>query len=41
MYSQGQIGSKNADLDAHKSGRFKFAKILPSEQQIQLNDGFS
>ena len=36
----GQVVSKHEDLDAHRSGRFKFIEITPSDRQIQLNDGF-
>jgi hypothetical protein len=37
----GQVISKEADLDAHRSGRFKFTQLTPSDRQIQLNDGFA
>jgi hypothetical protein len=37
----GQIINKHADLDAHRSGQFKFTEITPSERQIQLNHGFA
>jgi hypothetical protein len=37
----GQLVSKRDDLEAHRSGQFKFTEITPSEQQIQLNDGFA
>ncbi|AFY92616.1 nuclear transport factor 2 family protein [Chamaesiphon minutus] len=37
----GQILSKQEDLDAHRSGKFKFTEITPSERQIQLNGGFA
>jgi hypothetical protein len=37
----GQIFSKQEDLDAHRSGQFKFTEITPSERQIQLNDRFT
>jgi hypothetical protein len=37
----GQIFSKQEDLDAHRSGKFKFAEITPSNRQIQLNPGFT
>jgi hypothetical protein len=37
----GQIVTKDADLDAHRSGKFKFTEIAPSDRQIQLNRGFS
>jgi hypothetical protein len=37
----GQVVSKRADLDAHRSGQFKFTEITPSDRQIQLNHGFT
>jgi Domain of unknown function (DUF4440) len=37
----GQIFSKQEDLDAHRSGKFKFTEIIPSDRQIQLNQGFA
>jgi Domain of unknown function (DUF4440) len=37
----GQVISKQEDLDAHRSGKFKFAEITPSNRQIQLNHGFA
>lgn len=37
----GQIISKQEDLDAYHSGKFKFAEITPSNRQIQLNHGFT
>jgi hypothetical protein len=37
----GQIFSKQEDLDAHRSGKFKFSEITPSDRQIQLNHGFA
>jgi uncharacterized membrane protein len=37
----GQVISKQADLDAHRSGRFKFTEIIPSDRQIQLNREFA
>jgi ketosteroid isomerase-like protein len=37
----GQVISKDADLDAHRSGRFKFTELTPSDRQIRLNDGFA
>jgi Domain of unknown function (DUF4440) len=37
----GQIFSKQEDLDAHRSGKFKFTEITPSNRKIQLNDGFT
>ena len=37
----GQVFSKQEDLDAHRSGQFKFTELAPSERQIQFNDGFT
>jgi hypothetical protein len=37
----GQVFSKGDDLDAHRTGQFKFTELTPSERQIQLNDGFT
>ena len=37
----GQIVSKQQDLDMHRSGKIKIGSIAPSEQQIQLEEGFS
>jgi hypothetical protein len=37
----GQIISQREDLDAHRSEKFKFTEITPSERQIQLKDGFA
>jgi Domain of unknown function (DUF4440) len=37
----GQIFSKQDDLDAHRSGKFKFTEITPSDRHIQLNPGFT
>jgi hypothetical protein len=37
----GQIFSKQEDLDAHRSEKFKFTEITPSDRQIQLNHGFT
>jgi Domain of unknown function (DUF4440) len=37
----GQIFTKQEDLDAHRSGKFKFAEITPSNRQIQVNRGFT
>jgi hypothetical protein len=37
----GQIFSKQEDLDAHRSGKFKFTEITPSDRYIQLNHGFT
>lgn len=37
----GQVVSKRADLDAHRSGQFKFTELTPSERQIQINHGFA
>jgi Domain of unknown function (DUF4440) len=37
----GQRFTKQEDLTAHQTGRFKFTEITPSERQIQLNHGFA
>jgi hypothetical protein len=37
----GQIFSKQKDLDAHRSGKFKFTEITPSDRHIQINPGFT
>ena len=37
----GQILSKQEDLNAHRSGKFKFTEITPSHRQIQLKGGFA
>ena len=37
----GQLVSKQDDLEAHRSGQFKFTELTPSERQIQFNDGFT
>jgi Domain of unknown function (DUF4440) len=37
----GQIFSKQDDLDTHRSGKFKFTEITPSDRHIQLNHGFT
>lgn len=37
----GQLVSKQQDLNTHQSGALKFRALTPSEQQIQLNEGFS
>jgi hypothetical protein len=37
----GQVISKDADLEAHRSGRFKFTQLTPADRQIQLYDGFA
>jgi hypothetical protein len=37
----GQVISKQADLDAHRSGLFKFTEITPSERRIQLDREFA
>jgi hypothetical protein len=37
----GEIFSKQEDLDAHRSGKFKFTEVTPSDRQIQLNHGFT
>lgn len=37
----GQLVSKQQDLALHQSGTLKFRALTPSEQHIQLNEGFS
>jgi hypothetical protein len=37
----GQIFSKQEDLNAHRSGKFKFTEITPSDRHIQINPGFT
>ncbi|NJR40301.1 MAG: nuclear transport factor 2 family protein [Leptolyngbyaceae cyanobacterium CSU_1_4] len=37
----GQLVSKQQDLALHQSGILKFRALIPSEQYIQLNEGFS
>ncbi|NJL61697.1 MAG: nuclear transport factor 2 family protein [Methylacidiphilales bacterium] len=37
----GQLCSKEEDLAAHRSGVIKFKEITPSEQRIQIHDGFA
>ncbi len=37
----GQLISKQQDLAMHRSGTLKFTGITPSDQLIQLNEGFS
>jgi ketosteroid isomerase-like protein len=37
----GQIATKQEDLEAHRSGFFKFTEITPSDRQIQINPGFT
>jgi Domain of unknown function (DUF4440) len=37
----GQLVSKEEDLAIHRSGTLKFRSLTPSEQHIQLHDGFS
>jgi Domain of unknown function (DUF4440) len=37
----GQRFTKQEDLAAHHTGRFKFTEITPSERQIQLNHRFT
>jgi Domain of unknown function (DUF4440) len=37
----GHLFTKQQDLDIHQSGSLKFREITHSEQQIQLNEGFS
>jgi Domain of unknown function (DUF4440) len=37
----GQLVTKEQDLDIHRSGILDFKELIPSEQHIQLNEGFS
>ncbi len=37
----GQLITKQQDLAMHRSGTLKFTGIAPSDQLIQLNEGFS
>jgi hypothetical protein len=37
----GQLVSKQQDLAIHQSGTLKFRALTPSEQHVQLNEGFS
>jgi Domain of unknown function (DUF4440) len=37
----GQLITKEQDLDMHRSGILNFRELIPSEQHIQLNEGFS
>ncbi|MEM1281515.1 MAG: nuclear transport factor 2 family protein [Cyanobacteria bacterium P01_H01_bin.152] len=37
----GQLVSKQQDLDMHRSGIFQLTALTPSEQKIQLHEGFS
>ena len=37
----GQVIRKQDDLAAHKSGAFQFKELTPSEQEIQLHEGFA
>jgi hypothetical protein len=37
----GQLVTKEQDLDIHRSGILKFRELAPSEQHIQLKEGFS
>jgi [ribosomal protein S5]-alanine N-acetyltransferase len=37
----GQRFTKEEDLEAHRTGRFKFTEITPSDRQIQFNTGFT
>ncbi|MEL6384933.1 MAG: nuclear transport factor 2 family protein [Cyanobacteria bacterium J06626_18] len=38
---QGQLVSKQQDLDMHRSGVLKLKELIPSDQRIQLCEGFS
>jgi Domain of unknown function (DUF4440) len=37
----GQRFTKQEDLEAHRTGKFKFNEITPSDRQIQFNPGFT
>jgi hypothetical protein len=37
----GQRITKQEDVEAHRTGRFKFTEISPADRQIQLNSGFA
>jgi hypothetical protein len=37
----GQLVTKEQDLDIHRSGILNFRELTPSEQHIQLKEGFS
>lgn len=37
----GQLISKQADLEMHRSGILKLKELIPSDQHIQCYDGFS
>jgi hypothetical protein len=37
----GQLVTKEQDLAIHQSGILNFRELIPSEQHIQLNEGFS
>ena len=37
----GQLVSKEQDLAMHRSGTLKLTELTPSDQHIQLNEGFS
>ena len=37
----GQLISKEQDLTMHRSGTLKLIELTPSDQYIQLNEGFS
>jgi Domain of unknown function (DUF4440) len=37
----GQRVTKQEDLEAHRTGRFKFTEITSSDRQIQFNPGFT
>ena len=37
----GQLVSKQQDLAIHRSGTLNFTELTPSDQRIQLNEGFS
>jgi hypothetical protein len=37
----GMVSGKKDDLDFHRSGMFKLKSLTPSEQRIQIRDGFA
>ena len=37
----GQLVTKEQDLEMHRCGVLKLTELIPSEQHIQLNEGFS
>lgn len=37
----GMVSGKKDDLDFHRSGMFKLKSLAPSEQKLQIRDGFA